>query len=317
MHQAVINAPICADCLTWLVWENFDADFKCLLLFQVTEQEEYFDLPEEHVIALLQSEYLRVDNEFQVFTAALNWILYDIKSRRKSVFTICAPIRFPIISYKQLETYINDCKDLSLKIALHKLVSDYKSSATGAQNIRLQLKLKLKPHIFQPRKFARKCVYISGGYSRQPGERWSDSVSLADIHCFSFFDQVWSAQSPLHQTRSGHGSCVLNGQIYVIGGESESLIFDSAEVFDPGDGTWTSVASLTVPRCGLSVCSLSGAIYALGGWIGSQIGATVERYDPEDDCWREWDKMATPRFAMGMVEHDGENCYFYWLAFYF
>ena len=92
----------------------------------------------------------------------------------------------------------------------------------------------------------------------------------------------------------------------MIGGESDSLIFNSMEMLDPGTDEWQDMAGMTVPRCGLGVCVLDGAIYALGGWVGIEIGATVERYDPGENYWREWGRLTTLRFAMGVTGHKGE-----------
>ena len=276
-----------------------------LLLFcsQVAEEEEYLELPEENVTFLLSSEYVHIKSEYQVFVSAMKWILHDLKARRKCVFNVCAPIRFPIISYQQLEQFIESCSDLSLQIALKKLVIDYKA-ASSTQSMRSQLKLKLEPYMFKPREFARKSIYVSGGYCQQ-GQRWGESVSLAGVLCYSSFEETWSSEAELHQSRSSHGACVLDGRIYVIGGESDSLIFDSMEMYDPLINRWELMPSLTKPRSGLGVCSLHGSIYAIGGWIGSQIGATVEKFDPNWNFWRQWDKMPNSRYAMGVVDHEG------------
>ena len=63
----------------------------------------------------------------QVFEAGMRWLLQDPPSHRRHVFTVLAPVRFPIIPVKQLDQYIHTCEDFSLKIALQKLVQDYRS----------------------------------------------------------------------------------------------------------------------------------------------------------------------------------------------
>lgn len=94
--------------------------------------------------------------------------------------------------------------------------------------------------------------------------------------------------SSLHQARSGLGVAVLEGMIYVVGGEyffpvisvamyveggiisfcftgeKDSMIFDCMERYDPVTKQWAAVASLNYPRCGVGVCSCHGALYALG-----------------------------------------------------
>jgi actin-binding protein IPP len=113
----------------------------------------------------------------------MQWMLADVSQRRKLVFEVLAPIRFPLISQKQLETYIESCPDISLKVALRSLVQDFRYDR------RLPYELKtgrLKPYLFQPRRSARKNVYIIGGYTRDPGGRWSDSQVGVIFVCFVF-----------------------------------------------------------------------------------------------------------------------------------
>jgi actin-binding protein IPP len=255
------------------------------------------------LIHFLQSEHLRIENEFQVFQAALNWVLHELPKRRRYVFEILGPVRIPLISQKDIDRYIEQCQDLSLKIVLLKIVQDYKHNRRLATQLKLS---KMKPFMLQPRKSARKSIFVIGGYSRDEGGRWSDSQSLGVVECFNTFSQQWKSITSLHHPRSGHGVAVLNGLVYVIGGESDSLIFDSAECFDPSNGMWTSTACMTVPRCGLGVCTIHNSIYAVGGWIGSEIGDTIERFDPALDQWMTVDKINTLRFAMGVLEYEGD-----------
>ena len=240
----------------------------------------------------------------QVFEAAMKWIEHDVSQRRRYVFDVLAPVRFPIVSLKQLHSHIEQCGDLSLKIALRKLMQDFYGSQWQPYERRIG---RLKPYLLQPRKCARKNMYVIGGYSRDKGGRWSDSRSLSTVECFNSFQQQWTKLTCLRHPRSGHGIAVLDGCIYVIGGESDSLIFDNTECFNPATQKWTMIPSMTVPRCGLGVCACDNKIYAFGGWIGSQIGDTVERFDPELNRWIQVDRVRTLRFAMGVIEYKGEE----------
>ena len=271
----------------------------------VTQEEEYRQLDKDILIKFLNSENLHIDSEFQVFQAAMKWVTHDTTARRRFVFEVLAPIRFPIISQQQLEKYIEECDDLSLKIALRKLAQDYKKD----RKVPIEVKLgRLKPYLLQPRKCARKNIYVIGGYSRESGGRWSDSQSLTSVEYFNSFSQEWKKGPNMRRSRSSHGVAVLNGCIYVIGGESDSLIYDSMECFDPAINKWTFEASMVVSRCGLGVCSLNGYIYAIGGWVGSEIGNSIERYDPQQRHWNVVDKMPVSmlRFAMGITTHEGQ-----------
>lgn len=267
---------------------------------EVTKEEEYFNLPKNILIKFLTSENLKVESEFQVFMAAMQWILHNFQERRKSVFEVLAPIRFPVISQKKLERYIENCPDLSLKIAVRKLVQDFRFDRRMSCDQR-----QIKPLLFKPRKNSLKSIFVIGGYTRHKGGRWSDSQSLGTVECYKTFHHKWKTVPSLHHARSGHGVCMLNGCVYAIGGESDSLIFANAECYDPSADKWSMIPSMTVPRCALGVTVVEERIYAIGGWVGSQIGHTVERYDPVLNHWSHWDEVNMPRFAMGVVEHCG------------
>ena len=271
---------------------------------QVIQEDEYADLPKNMLVSILQSELLRVENEFQVFTAAMQWILHEPIKRRKFIFDVMTSIRFPIIPHRQLDRYCEELSDLSLKIALKKMVQDFRSDRKLPHELKVG---RLKPHMLQPRKCARKKIYMVGGYSRPKGGRWSDSQSLTSVECFDSFHQIWKVLPELHHPRSGHGVAVLGNMIYVIGGESDSLIYDNVECYDPSQNTWTEVACMTVARCGLGVCTVGESIYALGGWIGSEIGDTIEKYDLEQNKWCIYGKILNLRFAMSVIEHKGKS----------
>lgn len=60
----------------------------------------------------------------------------------------------------------------------------------------------------------------AGGYTRLQGGRWSDSRALSCVERFDTFNQYWTTVSSIHQARSGLGVAVLEGMIYVVGGET-------------------------------------------------------------------------------------------------
>ena len=67
--------------------------------------------------------------------------------------------------------------------------------------------------------------------------------------------------------RNGHGAAALNGFIYVIGGESDSLIYDTVEKYDCNTNKWSNSKSMTVPRCNHGVVTLCQYIFAFGGSV--------------------------------------------------
>ena len=95
----------------------------------------------------------------------------------------------------------------------------------------------------------------------------------------------------------------MAGFIYVIGGESDSLIYDTVEKYDCGANKWSLAASMTVPRCNHGVTALNNRVYALGGWVGSEIGSTIERFNPVTNVWEVYGTMPRARYGFGIVAY--------------
>ncbi|XP_033867879.2 actin-binding protein IPP-like [Acipenser ruthenus] len=282
---------------------EFTENYIHVHFLEVCAGEEFPGLAKAQLVKILRSEELRIEDEYQVFIAAMNWVLKDVPRRKKHVVEVLDPVRFPLLSPQRLFKYIEGISDFSLRVALQTLLKEYTEvSKSPKENKMFSV---LQPAKIRPRRKARKYLYAIGGYTRLQGGRWSDSRALSCVERFDSFSQYWTTVSSLHQARSGLGVAVLEGMIYVIGGEKDSMIFDCAERYDPVTKQWAAVASLNFPRCGVAVCSCHGALYALGGWIGSEIGKTMERYDPMDNKWEIVGRMAVPRYYFGCCELQG------------
>uniref|UniRef100_A0A8C4TI14 Intracisternal A particle-promoted polypeptide n=1 Tax=Erpetoichthys calabaricus TaxID=27687 RepID=A0A8C4TI14_ERPCA len=281
---------------------EFTENYINVHFLEVCIGDEFVGLSKEQLVKILRSEELRIEDEYQVFTAAMNWILKDVSKRKKHVVEVLDPVRFPLLSPQRLFKYLEGISDFSLRVALQTLLKEYTELNKSPKEKTLCL---LHPSKTRPRRKARKYLYAIGGYTRLQGGRWSDSRALSCVERFDSFSQYWTTVSSLHQARSGLGVTVLEGMIYVIGGEKDSMIFDCAERYDPVTKQWAAVASLNYPRCGVGVCSCHGAIYALGGWIGSEIGKSMERYDPGENKWEIVGSMAVPRYYFGCCELQG------------
>lgn len=101
------------------------------------------------------------------------------------------------------------------------------------------------------------------------------------------------------------GVALLDGKVYVVGGELESCIIANGECYDPRDNVWTPIACMNEARCEFGLCALDNSLYAFGGWVGEDIGDTIEVYDPITDSWTSSGKLPEPRFSMGVVTYDG------------
>ena len=118
----------------------------------VSQEEEFQEINKDLLSELISSEYLRVDSEYQVFVATMNWINYDIANRRRYIFEVLKHVRLPLVATKLLESYVNNCTDLSVKVAMSSVKKDLISQ-----------KGSLVALYVKPRKGAKKNIYVIGG----------------------------------------------------------------------------------------------------------------------------------------------------------
>lgn len=133
-------------------------------------------------------------------------------------------------------------------------------------------------------------------------------------------EENWTRKADMLTQRSGFDTCVVNGNIYAIGGEIEgfgNLSLSTVEMYDPETDTWERKADMPTARTGVSVSVVDGKIYAIGGtelkrfeidvfdeikrewrkvrvWEPKEL-PTVEMYDPVTDTWTRKADMPTPR----------------------
>ena len=169
--------------------------------------------------------------------------------RKKHIFDVMNPIRFPIIPEKQIDKYLTTLQDMdiSLHVALSKILADFKTDHRKSHAEKKHVS-KIKPSLLVPRKCARKNIYMAGGFTRPKGGRWSDAKTLSSVERFDTFYHTWHGIPSCQFPRSSLGSGVINGQLCVVGGENDSLIFDSVETYDPVTHEWSLLPGMTTPR---------------------------------------------------------------------
>ena len=142
-------------------------------------------------------------------------------------------------------------------------------------------------------------VYVAGGFSFPP---WTfHTVTEA----YDPRNNTWSTKAPMPTARdtTGTNGAVVDGKMYVIGGNAKSkggglgFCTDANEAFDPVRDTWTTRAAMPTARCHIAAVALNGLIYAVGGTNtgGSVRYSTVEIYNPTTNSWTKGTPMPTAR----------------------
>lgn len=107
----------------------------------------------------------------------------------------------------------------------------------------------------------------------------------------------WTTGTSMPTPRSEIGATVLDGRIYVIGGQDFHVDkVDNVEVYDPKTDKWTSAPSLPEAVDHFGVASYDEKIYVVGG--SSQDKHTTNKlfiYDSVKNKWNEGKPMPTAR----------------------
>ncbi len=159
-------------------------------------------------------------------------------------------------------------------------------------------------------------IYAIGGVTEgsEADEYGCGAIPTPKMHVYDPVSDTWDTiKAAMHTGRNSFASCLLNGKIYAIGGQSISCYENlaSIEVYDPLANTWdTTKAAMPEKRAGISASVVNDRIYVFGGWnyTAPNSKRTVLEYDPQADQWETKKQMpaAAPYLTTSVV---GEKIY--------
>lgn len=124
-------------------------------------------------------------------------------------------------------------------------------------------------------------MYVIGGYDQ------TNCKHLHRVLRYDPFETTWSQCAPLLKARAKFGCCVLEGKIYVSGGErSDGRSACSCEVYDPQLDTWSDAGVLVAPRANHCCIAHQHEMYCSGGDFGTQSHDNFWVYGNEN--WEEF-----------------------------
>ena len=108
---------------------------------------------------------------------------------------------------------------------------------------------------------------------------------------------TWQTKASMPTPRADLSACVVNGKIYLIGGQVYSSISpyyvetDANEVYDPTTNTWSTAAPIPSAVYGYGSAVINGKIYIVGGskspgTVGTNSFVNSNQvYDPQANSW--------------------------------
>ena len=126
-------------------------------------------------------------------------------------------------------------------------------------------------------------------------------------------EDSWVTKESMPTARSRFGIAVVEGKIYVIGGQGADGVLGTNEKYDPASNTWDAKEHMPTPRCDFAIAVYNDKIYTFGGRInpeeydnpGDYLGVT-EVYNPKTDTWETKTSMPTNRSGVSANVVEGK-----------
>lgn len=126
-------------------------------------------------------------------------------------------------------------------------------------------------------------LYVTGG--RSPGHEGDDGQNVAATEVYDPDADTWSPLADLPTPRSGGASAVVDGKLYVLGGQLPgNTLYKTVERFDPSTGQWQKLGDMPVFAAGQRAVAVGGDIYMIGGFARS--GDQRTSTNGVADVWR-------------------------------
>jgi N-acetylneuraminic acid mutarotase len=128
-------------------------------------------------------------------------------------------------------------------------------------------------------------IYVIGG--RVGAAFISEATDISAVEEYDPATDKWSSpRSRMPTARSALGSGVMNGRIYVAGGEFQDphmmATFKAVEAYDPATDVWSIMPSMPVSRHGLAAGVIGNRLILVGGDVqssGSGVNVSTNEVD--------------------------------------
>jgi RNA polymerase sigma factor (sigma-70 family) len=140
-------------------------------------------------------------------------------------------------------------------------------------------------------------IYVSGGYPVPPYiYRNAMGPTLTTVEVYDPATDTWTQTSDMPWPKYGHSASVIDGKMYIIGGQDQETVklwqegqidggemedlFSIVYVYDPATDTWTTAARHPFVTTAHAAGVVDGKIYTIGGERSPEDFSTVYEYNP-------------------------------------
>ncbi len=119
----------------------------------------------------------------------------------------------------------------------------------------------------------------------------------------------WTAAGNLAAIRADATATTLpNGQVLVAGGDDGSVLYATAELWDPATNLWTAAGSFVVPRYSHTATLMqNGRVLVAGGFANNGFATVAQIYNPASGFWNAAGVLNTGRaYATATLLNNGK-----------
>ena len=129
-------------------------------------------------------------------------------------------------------------------------------------------------------------IYVVGGrYNAIQKDGSQLQQNVAALEAYNPMEDSWQILAPMPEALGGNAAAVLNGLLYVFGGEQwapEHRVFSSTWVYDSKINSWNKGPDMPTARHGLAAAPAEKKVFTIGGCTkvggGAAVGTTEGLY---------------------------------------
>jgi N-acetylneuraminic acid mutarotase len=123
--------------------------------------------------------------------------------------------------------------------------------------------------------------------------------------------EAWDTTTVIASAVARHAfGCVqYNGNIYCIGGLTNTTTIGTLYIYNIANNSWTTGPSMTTARSGFACVQYNGKIYCIGGYTGSTYLTSIEVYDIASAVWTTLTTVLTAARAYNRAVVSNGNIY--------
>jgi hypothetical protein len=151
-------------------------------------------------------------------------------------------------------------------------------------------------------------IYLVGGI-RGWSEDYAIAHSLDTVEAFDVRTRRWERLPPLPRRLNHVNVAAVGGDLYALGGTSESFERDVATGeswrYRVAERRWEPLPPMPTPRGAAGTAVVGDRIFVVGGRARRAVLPVVESFDTRTGRWEEHASMPTRRDHLAVTAHDG------------